>query len=73
MKLPGEELTALLVAISFAAGLNVYATVTTLGQLAHIRGPRGRAGTLWVVRGVEIQLLGRGMRAIPTLGTIRLR
>ena len=34
MKLPANELTALLVAISFAAGLNVYATVATLGLLA---------------------------------------
>lgn len=39
MKLPGEELVALLVAVSFAAGLNVYATVATLGLLA-------RAGVL---------------------------
>jgi Domain of unknown function (DUF4126) len=35
MKLPGSELVALLVAVSFAAGLNVYATVATLGLLAH--------------------------------------
>ena len=35
MKLPGHELVALLVAVSFAAGLNVYATVATLGLLAH--------------------------------------
>jgi hypothetical protein len=35
MKFTGEELAALLVAISFAAGLNVYATVATLGLLAH--------------------------------------
>ena len=39
MKLPGQELVALLVAVSFAAGLNVYATVATLGLLA-------RAGVL---------------------------
>lgn len=31
----GTELAALIVAISFAAGLNVYATVATLGLLAH--------------------------------------
>jgi len=31
----GSELVALIVAISFAAGLNVYATVATLGLLAH--------------------------------------
>ena len=35
MQFTGEELAALLVAISFAAGLNVYATVGTLGLLAH--------------------------------------
>lgn len=35
MKLPGEHLVALLVAVSFASGLNVYATVLTLGLLAH--------------------------------------
>jgi Domain of unknown function (DUF4126) len=31
----GSELAALIVAVSFAAGLNVYATVATLGLLAH--------------------------------------
>ena len=31
----GSELAGLIVAVSFAAGLNVYATVTTLGLLAH--------------------------------------
>ena len=35
MKLPASELVALLAAVSFAAGLNVYATVATLGLLAH--------------------------------------
>jgi hypothetical protein len=35
MKLPANELVALLVATSFAAGLNLYATVATLGLLAH--------------------------------------
>jgi len=34
VKLPANELVALLVATSFAAGLNVYATVATLGLLA---------------------------------------
>jgi hypothetical protein len=33
--LPGHELVALLVAVCFAAGLNVYATVGTLGLLSH--------------------------------------
>ena len=31
----GQELVALIVAVSFAAGLNLYATVATLGLLAH--------------------------------------
>jgi Domain of unknown function (DUF4126) len=35
MKFAGDELIALLVTISFAAGLNLYATVATLGLLAH--------------------------------------
>ncbi len=34
MKFAGEHLAALLVAVCFAAGLNVYATVATLGLLA---------------------------------------
>lgn len=35
LPLPGQELVALVVAVSFAAGLNVYASVATLGLLAH--------------------------------------
>ena len=35
MRLPPSEIIALLIATSFAAGLNVYATVATLGLLAH--------------------------------------
>jgi len=35
VKLTPDEITAALVAISFAAGLNVYATLATLGLLAH--------------------------------------
>jgi hypothetical protein len=35
IKLPPNEIAAALVAISFAAGLNVYATLATLGLLAH--------------------------------------
>jgi hypothetical protein len=35
MKLPGDQLVALLVSVSFAAGINLYATVATLGLLAH--------------------------------------
>ena len=35
MRIPPNELLAVLTATSFAAGLNVYATVVTLGLLAH--------------------------------------
>ena len=35
MKFGGPELVGLIVAVSFAAGLNVYTTVATLGLLAH--------------------------------------
>jgi Domain of unknown function (DUF4126) len=35
VRLPGDHLFALLVSVSFAAGLNLYATVATLGLLAH--------------------------------------
>jgi len=35
VRIPSNELFAVLTATSFAAGLNVYATVTTLGLLAH--------------------------------------
>ncbi|MGA3193895.1 MAG: DUF4126 domain-containing protein [Terriglobales bacterium] len=35
VQLRGTELVGLIVAVSFAAGLNVYATVATLGLLAH--------------------------------------
>lgn len=54
MKLPGEELVALLVAVSFAAGLNVYATVATLGLLAHagavaLPAPLHLLASWWVI------------------------
>jgi hypothetical protein len=35
VRIPSNELFAVVTAISFAAGLNVYATVATLGLLAH--------------------------------------
>ena len=44
LQIPGTELCALLIAISFAAGLNVYATVAVLGVLArfaHLPLPPG--------------------------------
>jgi|SRR5271165_5700386 len=47
MKFGGTELVGLIVAISFAAGLNVYATVATLGLLAH-------AGVLVLPSGLNI-------------------
>jgi hypothetical protein len=47
VKIPPQELAAGLVAVSFAAGLNVYATVATLGLLAH-------AGVLPLPSGLDI-------------------
>lgn len=35
MTIPGNEIVALIVAVSFAAGLNLYATTGTLGLLGH--------------------------------------
>jgi len=54
MKLGGTELVGLLIATSFAAGLNVYATVATLGLLAHagvLALPTGLhlVGSWWVI------------------------
>jgi len=37
MPLPPNQIVALMVAVSFAAGLNVYATVATLGLMSHTR------------------------------------
>ncbi|MGD0740963.1 MAG: DUF4126 domain-containing protein [Terracidiphilus sp.] len=37
MPLTPDQLVALMIAVSFAAGLNVYATVATLGLLGHTR------------------------------------
>jgi hypothetical protein len=47
--IPPQELVALMVAVSFAAGLNVYATVATLGLLAH---------THWVALPASLAMLG---------------
>ncbi len=56
----GPQLAGLLIAISFAAGLNVYATVATLGLLAHTRWLELPAGlhllTNWWVIGASIAL-----------------
>jgi hypothetical protein len=47
VKFGGTELLGLIVAVSFAAGLNVYATVATLGLLGH-------AGVLDLPSGLQI-------------------
>ncbi|MGC2299054.1 MAG: DUF4126 domain-containing protein [Acidobacteriaceae bacterium] len=56
----GPELVGLIVAISFAAGLNVYATVATLGLLAHTRWvalpPGLHALTSWWIIGASLAL-----------------
>ena len=62
LPIPGQELVALIVAVSFAAGLNVYATVATLGLLAHtgmVDLPPGlqMLGSWWVI-GVSAALFG---------------
>ena len=49
MRLSGDVLIAMLVSVSFAAGLNVYATVATLGLLAH---------TGWVAMPSALLVLG---------------
>jgi len=58
----GSELAGLIVAISFAAGLNVYATVATLGLLAHTRLLELPSGlhllSNWWVIGASIALFG---------------
>jgi len=58
--LVGPELVGLIVAISFAAGLNVYATVATLGLLAHtswvVLPPGLHALTNWWVIGASLAL-----------------
>lgn len=60
MPLPGNELLALLVAVSFAAGLNVYATVATLGLLARARvlvlPPQLHPLTNWWIIGASLAL-----------------
>lgn len=62
MKFPGDQLVALLVAVSFAAGLNVYATVATLGLLAHanvlmLPSPLHLLASWWVI-GASVALFG---------------
>ena len=47
MKIPADEIVAAVVATSFAAGLNLYATVATLGLLGH-------SGLLALPPGLEV-------------------
>jgi len=54
MPFPREQLVAFLVAISFAAGLNIYATIATLGLLARaglvvLPGDLGLLADWWVI------------------------
>jgi uncharacterized protein DUF4126 len=60
VKLSPNEIAAALVAISFAAGLNVYATVATLGLLAHAGvlplPPALHVVTNWWVIGASVAL-----------------
>jgi hypothetical protein len=58
--LPPNELVALLIAVSFAAGLNVYATVATLGLLAHFH---------WIALPASLHILG-DWRIIAAAGVL---
>src|ERR1700688_2211826 len=56
MKIPAEQIVAAVVAISFAAGLNLYATLATLGLLAHfgvlaLPAPLELLASWWVIGG----------------------
>ena len=62
LPLPGHELVALIVAVSFAAGLNLYAIVATLGVLAHagvltLPEPLHLLASWWVI-GASVALFG---------------
>ena len=62
LKIPPEQLVAAVVATSFAAGLNLYATVATLGLLARL-GVLALPSTLavltsWWVIGISAALFG---------------
>lgn len=62
MKLPGHGLAGLLIATSFAAGLNLYATTATLGLLAHFNllplPPGLDLLNNWYVIGASLGLFG---------------
>jgi len=62
MRFGGADLVGLIIATSFAAGLNVYATVGTLGLLAHagvlsLPPALGLLGNWWVI-GAAVVLFG---------------
>ena len=63
MKFSGDQIVAAVVATSFAAGLNVYATVATLGLLAH-------AGVLGLPPALEILASWRVIGISAALFTI---
>ena len=59
MPLSGDRLAAFLIAVSFAAGLNVYATVATLGLLARagllaLPGELGLLAQWWAIGGCGV-------------------
>ena len=62
VKLPAHGLAGLLIATSFAAGLNLYATVATLGLLAHFNllplPPGLELLNNWYVIGASLALFG---------------
>jgi len=62
MNLPPNELAALLIAVSFAAGLNLYATVATLGLLGHFNAialpPSLHLLTGWPIIAASVALFG---------------
>jgi hypothetical protein len=62
MSLPPNEIVALLIAVSFAAGLNVYATVATLGLLGHFQWialpPSLHLLTGWPIIAASVALFG---------------
>jgi hypothetical protein len=62
LPLSGQEIVAFIVAVSFAAGLNVYATVATLGLLAHagwvdLPGSLDALSSWWII-GASAALFG---------------
>lgn len=76
MPFPAGQLVALIIAVSFAAGLNVYATVATLGLLAHTKylvlPPQLDALSDWWVIGAALVLFAVGFVAdkIPALDLV---